>query len=125
MAGVGTISVNQTAQYGDKTAIDRLKKAATETAMTGNAAPAPTAGRPQGSTTSQPVAQGQPAQSQGVPDDHKTLLTDVAQSYRTFQYWQNVVQQYPSEFSRMYAKQASQAYQQAVIKARTNTPFFS
>jgi len=124
MSGKGTISVNQTAQYGEKTAIDNLKKQFTETPMTGNPTPAPSAGRPATGQAQAPPAPGQPIQPQGVPDEHKTMLGDVAQSYRTFQYWQNVVQQYPSEFSRMYAKQASQAYQQAVIKARSNTPFF-
>lgn len=105
-----------------------MKKAVTTTPMTGVATPAPTAGRPPGggatrATGNTPPPQPVPKQSRVAPE-HQTVIEEMAQAFRTQQFWQNVLAQYPSEWSRMYAKDAERAYQQARQKARAATPYF-
>lgn len=127
MAGTGTISVNQQPVYGDKTAIDRLKKATTTTPMTGNVVPAPTAGRPRTGGAGQPTqAQEQPAQqsTQAVPDEHRSAMEAVARAYRTKQFWDAVLAESPSEWSRMYAADANKSYMKASQVLRQSTPYF-
>lgn len=124
MAGRGTISVNQTAQYGEKTAIDKLKSTMTETAMTGVPTPAPTAGRPpSGQTPTQAPPQPGGAQG-GVPAEHTGKMGQFAQAFRTNQYWQGVVAQYPSEWARMYAQEAADVLSKVQADLRNSTPFF-
>lgn len=127
MAGKGTISVNQSPQYGDKSALASASKATTTTPMTGNTTPAPSAGRPPssgaGATPAGGIAVIQEQQT-NVPPEHKELLAELAQAFRTNQFWQNVLQQYPSEWSRMYAQDAEKAYQRIQQKTRANTPYF-
>jgi hypothetical protein len=124
MAGRGTISVNQSPQYGDKSALESASKAVTKTPMTGNPTPAPSAGRPP-TGASQP--QGAPQQAQPeppLPDEHVSALDKVAQAYRTQQFWDAVLKNYPSEWSRMYAADARKALIAAQADARQSTPFF-
>jgi hypothetical protein len=129
MAGRGTISVNQSPQYGDKSALESASKAVTKTPMTGTPTPAPSAGRPVSTGAGsqqpqgQPAAQPLPAQSRVAPE-HEELFKEVAQAFRTNQFWQNVLSQYPSEWSRMYAKEAKRNYEMVSQKARSNTPYF-
>ena len=125
MAGKGTISVNQTPQYGDQTKLAALKKNMTKTPMTGNPTPAPTAGRPvtTGAGLQQPTPQAQP-QQQGVDSQHQNGMAELARAFRTHQFWQGVIAQYPSEWSRVYAKEAERVYQQKQMELRNSTPFF-
>lgn len=129
MAGIGTISVNQTPNYGDKKKINDMKGALTKTPMTGNPTPAPTAGRPVSTGAglgNQPQAQ-EPAPQEGagaVPPEHQSAMADLAQAYRTHQFWQNVLAQYPSEWSKVYAKEAERNFQRKQIEVRQATPFF-
>lgn len=120
MAGKGNISVNQTPQYGDKAVLEEMSKATTTTPMSGAVTPRPTAGRPSG-TSQQP--QPQPT-SGGVPDNHFGLMIELRDAYKTHQYWQSVVAQYPSEWSVMYAKQAQREFEQKQYQLRNATPFF-
>jgi hypothetical protein len=127
MAGRGTISVNQSPQYGDKTALDSASKAITKTPMTGTPTPAPSAGRPvstgagSGQTGgAQPVQQAPPQ----IPPEHQTVMDAVAQAYRTKQFWDGVLKNYPSEWSRMYAADANKELAKATAAARQSTPFF-
>lgn len=126
MAGRGTISVNQSPQYGDKTALDSASKAITKTPMTGTPTPAPSAGRPVssgagGSQTGNTPVQATPPQ---VPAEHQTAMDAVAQAYRTKQFWDGVLKNYPSEWSRMYAADANKELAKATAAARQSTPFF-
>jgi len=127
MAGKGTISVNQTPNYGDKSKLAGLKKNMTKTPMTGNPTPAPAAGRPV-STGAGLQQQNQPAQQpapqQGIPDDHQGKMAELAEAYRVHQYWQGVLAQYPSEWSRIYAKEAEREFQKKQVETRNATPFF-
>lgn len=122
MAGKGTISVNQTPQYGDKTKLESLNKNLTKTPMTGVPTPAPTAGRPPTAGGGQQPTQAAPQPV--VPTEHQDMMTQFAQAYRTHQFWQGVVQQYPSEWSRLYAKEAERVYLQKQVELRNATPFF-
>jgi hypothetical protein len=130
MAGRGTISVNQTPTYGDKSKLAAASKTLTKTPMTGTPTPAPTAGRPvstgagvfqTGHTQQpQPEVQAPPA----IPAEHQSKMDVLAQAYRTKQFWDNVLANYPSEWSRMYAADANKALAKATADARTQTPFF-
>lgn len=124
MAGKGTISVNQTPQYGDKTKLEQLNKNMTKTPMTGVPTPAPTAGRPvsTGAGLQQPQPQ-QPAQNE-MPAEHQNLMNDLASAYRVNQFWQGMLAQYPSEWTRLYAKEAERTFQQKQMEVRQSTPFF-
>ena len=122
MAGKGTISVNQTPQYGDKKKLASVSKGLTKTPMTGNPTPAPTAGRPATGQQPKPTQQKQPAAS--VDPAHQQMMTQMAGAYRTHQFWQNVVAQYPSEWSRVYAKEAERVWQQKQMELRNATPYF-
>lgn len=126
MAGRGTISVNQTPVYGDKKKINDIKKAVTKTPMTNNPTPAPTAGRPvsTGAGLQQRQPQPQQAPQEGVPNEHQGVLAELAEAYRTNKFWQGVLAQYPSDWSRIYAKEAQRDFQKKQMAARTATPFF-
>jgi len=129
MAGRGTISVNQSPQYGDKTALDSASKQLTKTPMTGTPTPAPSAGRPVSSgagvsQTGNTPAQAPLPQQSRVDPAHEEQFKEMAQAFRTHQFWQNVLAQYPSEWSRMYAKEAKRNYEQISQKTRATTPYF-
>jgi len=126
MAGSGTISVNQTPQYGDKSKLAAAAKATTTTPMTGNTVPAPTAGRPVSSGAGDSQTGNTPAIQQvpAVPSDQQKVMDAVAQAYRTKQFWDGVLKNYPSEWSRMYAADANKELAQATAAARQSTPFF-
>jgi hypothetical protein len=119
MAGQASnpISVNQAPQYGDKKTLQNLKTLTT-TPMSGVPTPAPTAGRPQGSTP-----QGQPAQT-GVPPEQVAKMNELATATKVKQYWDRVAMQYPSSWSKMYASDANENYQKVAHELRAGTPFF-
>jgi hypothetical protein len=127
MAGIGTISVNQTPQYGDQKKLAKLKGDLTKTPMTGNPTPAPTAGRPvsTGAGLGQPSPQPQAQPQPNVDPNHQSMMADFAQAYRVHQFWQNVLSQYPSDWSRVYAKEAERNFQRKQVELRQATPFFS
>ena len=136
MAGRGTISVNQTPAYGDKSKLAAASKTLTKTPMTGVTVPAPSAGRPAGTGAAPQAGSAPPAgvsqtgnsaqsgNTAQVDPDTQAALNDLAQAFRTFQFWQNVLQQYPSEWSKMYARDAQKNYEQVKLKTRNATPFF-
>jgi hypothetical protein len=127
MAGVGTVSVNQTPQYGDKSKLRELGKTTTTTPMTGNLTEAPAAGRPvtTGAGLQQQAPQPAPQADTGaVSPEHKSMMSDLAQAYRTNQFWQNVLSQYPSEWSKVYAKEAERNFQRKQVEVRQATPYF-
>lgn len=126
MSGRGTISVNQSPQYGDKKALEQASKATTVTPMTNTPIPAPSAGRPQvrGQEQSAPATAAQATQQAQVDPEHEAMFAALASAFRTHQFWQNVLAQYPSEWSRMYAKEATRAYEMLQQRVRANTPYF-
>lgn len=120
MAGRGTISVNQSPQYGDKTALESASKAVTETPMTGNAAPARGAGRP-------PSAQQTPPEQPigGVPTAHREAAAEVARKAWAAQVWRNLANRPDAgPRTKLYAQVAERALQAAMQSARGRTPFF-
>jgi len=122
MAGAGNISVNQSPQYGDKSALEAASKAVTTTPMTGNAAPAPTAGRP----VSTGAGAGQTAPTQApIPMGHQEAADDVARKAWAAKKWAELAatpQAGPR--IRMYAAAAQQNLEAAIRGARAQTPFF-
>lgn len=126
MAGVGTLSVNQTPEYGDKAALDKLKSGMTETPMTGNPTPAPTAGRPvttgAGSESMVDPTTGQPVQ---VPLGHQEAARDVAAKAWAAREWA-IMAQSPTAGPRvrLYAEAAQKALEAAMSGTRAQTPFF-
>ncbi len=120
MAGKGTISVSQTAQYGDKNAIQKLKQGMTTTPMTGNPIAKPTAGRPQGSTTAPQQGADLP-----LPTVHQEALDDLARKAWAAQAWQQMVRSpQAGPYVRMYAEAAMKRYQQAAMRVKNRTPYF-
>lgn len=122
MAGVGTVSVNQSPQYGDKTALDAMKKGMTETPMTGNPTPAPTAGRP-----SEGVSQtgNDPILGNTIPVAHQEAADDIARKAWAAQMWAELASRPDAgPRTRMYANIAQRALQEAVSNTRARTPFF-
>lgn len=122
MAGQGTISVNQTSQYGDKTAIDSMKQGMTETPMTGNPTPKPTAGRPAGSNVS---SDGIVPAAGNIPMAHQEAADDVARKAWAAQMWAEMAARPDAgPRTRMFAQIAQRAFQEAVMNTRNRTPYF-
>lgn len=128
MAGQGTISVNQQPVYGDKKKLEKASAGLTKTPTTGIPTPKPSAGRPV--TTGEGVSQTGNAQPTGntkqggVPQEHSAMMEQYAQAFRTNQFWQGVVAQYPSEWSKMYAQEAADVFSKLQSQLRNSTPFF-
>lgn len=121
MAGRGTISVNQTPQYGDKSALAAASKGMTETPMTGNPTPAPSAGRPAGSGTA-PAGDGL---TPNIPVAHQEAADDVARKGWAAQVWAELAARPDAgPRTRMFAQIAQRAFQEAVANTRNRTPFF-
>ena len=121
MAGRGSnpISVNQTKQYGDVSAIDRLKKATTTTPMTGN--PTPIKGQAGGG----PTPQGAPAPTPGVPLEHQDMMSQMARAMKTAQVLsQKAAAPDAGPWLKYYASVAAQRYQALAVKVKADTPFF-
>jgi hypothetical protein len=124
VAGKGTISVNQTPNYGDKNKLENLNKNLTKTPMSGVPTPAPAAGRPV-STGAGQQQHKQPAQpQQDIDPAQQSRMAELAEAYRTHQFWQGVLAQYPSDWSRIYAKEAERDFQKKQVELRNSTPFF-
>jgi hypothetical protein len=126
MAGLPSnpISVNQSPQYGDVKALDKLKTGLTSTPMTGVPTPAPTAGRPP-TRGGSPQASASGGGPQGLPPEHQQMMSEFAVATKVKQYWDTIAAQYPSSWSRMYAADADENYQRLAHEMRASTPFFS
>lgn len=127
MAGRGTISVNQSPSYGDKTALDNTSKALTQIPGTDAVEPARGAGRPPTGRQAEQMQQVEQVLEPApvtMQDDHRSMIQELAQAYRTKQFWDRVLQESPSEWSRMYARDANRVYAQIYARVRDNTPFF-
>jgi hypothetical protein len=125
MAGAGTISVNQTPQYGDKTALESASKGMTETPMTGTPTPAPTAGRPVSSGGG--VSQTGNADDTGntIPPAHQEAAADVARKAWAAQFWADLAGRPDAgPRTKMYAQIAQRSLQAAMMDARNRTPYF-
>ena len=120
MSGRGNISVNQTPQYGDKTVIQKMANPMTETPMTGNPVPAPTAGRPSEG--------GQPMAAEGqmpLPASHQEMMQDLARKAWAAQFWAQLAQSpQAGSYVRMYAQMSADRYEQSARKLQSTTPFF-
>ena len=119
--GTNPISVNQAAQYGDKSAIEAMKTATAPTTPEGMPKPAPTAGNP---AVASPQPGQAPGTAPGVDPGSQQMMEELAIALRTKQFWDNVLQQSPSEWSRMYAADATKNYQRVALQLRNNTPYF-
>jgi hypothetical protein len=124
MAGRGTISVNQSPQYGDKTAIDSASKGMTETPMTGNPTPAPAAGRPVSSGGG--VSQTGNAEDAGnIPPVHQEAADEVARKAWAAQFWADLASRPDAgPRTKMYAQIAQRSLQASMLNARNRTPYF-
>jgi len=115
---LGSISVNQAPQYGDKTVLEQSAKATKPGAVSGAVMPAPKAGRPAG----QPTAQG--ASGYTVPPEHEALAQRVAKAAWLRTQWQQIAQQYPSRWTIANFKAADRDAQRLAMEARETTPWF-
>ena len=122
MAGRGTISVSQAPQHGDKTALDSASKALTETPMTGNPTPAPSAGRPSTGGVSQT---GNTVVPGNMPNAHIEAADDVARKAWAAKFWAELASR-PDAGPRtqMYARKAADALEASAASARNRTPYF-
>lgn len=121
MAGVGSspLSVNQTKQYGDVSAIDRLKKATTTTPMTGNETPK------QGQGGGGQAPAGAPAPTPGVPPEQQSMMSEMARAMKTAQVLsQKAAAPDAGPWLKYYASVAAQRYQALAVKVKAETPFF-
>jgi hypothetical protein len=132
MAGLpsNAISVNQSKQYGDQKALDKLKTGLTSTPMTGVPIPAPTAGRPPtpggGSAPASPGGGQQPVPMGNIPAEHRVLMSQMAQAAKTAQVLkQKAAAPDAGPWLQYYAAVAVQRYQALALKVKTETPFFS
>lgn len=124
MAGRGTISVNQTPQYGDKSALAAASKGMTETPMTGNPTPAHGAGRPATGGSSGNAGAGD-GLTPNIPVAHQEAADDVARKGWAAQVWAELAARPDAgPRTRMFAQIAQRAFQDAVANTRNRTPFF-
>ena len=123
MAGRGTISVNQTKQYGDQTAIDTLKKGLTTTPMTGNPTPAPTAGRPSEGGSAPPT--DSMGNTLGIPQGHREAAADLAAKAWSAREWA-ILAQSPTAGPRIraYAEASQKILEAASVGTYKQTPNF-
>ena len=122
MAGQGNLSVDQNPQYGDRKVLDKLRTGMTETPMTGNPIPAPTAGRPQVNAPMVEPATGQPLT---VPLGHQDAVRDVAAKAWAAKEWATMAQSPTAGPTvRTYAVAAQKALDAAMLGTRTMTPNF-
>lgn len=120
MAGRGTISVNQSPQYGDRTALENASRAVTETPMTGNVTPARGAGRP---PTGQANVQAAP--QQGIPTAHREAAAEVARKAWAAQVWAELAARPDAgPRTKLYAQISMRALEAATGNGRGRTPFF-
>lgn len=123
MAGVGSnpVSVNQAPQYGDKTALDNVKKATTTTPMTGNETPIK--GQGGGGPAQTPTT---PASTPGVPLEHQNIMSEMARAMKTAQVLsQKAAAPDAGPWLQYYASVAAQRYQALAVKVKADTPFFN
>jgi hypothetical protein len=131
MAGLPSnpISVNQSPQYGDVKALDKLKTGLTSTPMTGVPTPAPTAGRPPtrgGSPQASASGAGSQVPTGNIPEPHRVLLAQMAQAAKTAQVLrQKAAAPDAGPWLQYYAAVAAQRYQALALKVKVETPFFS
>ena len=124
MAGLpsNAISVNQSPQYGDVKALDKLKTGLTSTPMTGVPIPKPTAGRPPTGGGS-PQARAGGAGSQGLPPEHQQLFDQFAQAMRAAQILTQAAQQPGAgPWTMFYAQVAQKQYRDLAAQIRRDTP---
>ena len=113
--GKGTISVNQSAQYGDKKVLDSVKKSTQAAPISGAAVPVRTAGRP---------ATGQSQPDAVIPPDHQDLFMRLAQADRAARLWQQVAATSPGKWSALYSQMAADRFTQIAQQVKDATPDF-
>jgi len=121
-SGIGSnpISVNQTPQYGDKTAIDNLKRA-TAPLPDGSVAPRTNGRSPGPSPDAQPTAI-----ASNIPEDHRRLIEAAAQAAKTaYSFYERTQKPESGPWMRYYAAVAAARYAQLAKEAQVGTPFFN
>jgi len=76
--GKGTVSVNQSPQYGDKKVLDSVKKSTQAAPISGAAVPVRTAGRPA-------TGQSQPNAAEDIAPEELAAINDLARQDFTYQ----------------------------------------
>lgn len=118
MAGRGTLSVNQTPQYGDKKQLQKLVKG-TSTPMTGVPTQSKSAGRP----VSTGAGSQQPApQPTTVPKGERGMMTEFAKAVKLLNYWQAVDAAAPNRETKMNLMDAQEHVEKVARDLKTGTP---
>jgi hypothetical protein len=130
MAGIASnpISVNQSKQYGDTKALNKLKTGMTTTPMTGVPTPAPTAGRPPtrgGGEAPASAGGGAPQQVDNIPPEQRVLMAQMASAAKTARILQQkAAAPDAGPWLQYYAAAAAERYQALALKVKAETPFF-
>ena len=126
---LGSISVNQAPQYGDKTILEQSAKATKPGAVSGAVMPAPKAGRPAGRATAQGARgappQGAAAQQAAIPPEHMELIQRLPYAQRAAERLMAAAQRPDAgPYVQFYAGVAQRYYEHIADQVRDATPFF-
>lgn len=120
MAGKGTLSANQTSQYGDKKQLQKMSSL-TKTPMTGVPTQRKGAGRP---VSTGAGSQRAATPQAGVPGADKGKMAEFAKAVKLLNYWQAVDAAAPNEETKMNLMDAQEHVEKVAEKLRKTTPFW-
>lgn len=121
MAGKGTLSANQTPQYGDKKQLQKMSSL-TKTPMSGVPTERKGAGRPVSTGAGLEQQAAQPAS--GVPGEHKGQMSEFAKAVKLLNYWQAVDAAAPNQETKMNLMDAQAHVEKVAENLRKSTPFW-
>lgn len=118
MAGKGTLSANQTPQYGDKKQLQKMSSL-TKTPMTGVPTQRRGAGRPVSTGAGSQPPEQQPS---GVPKGERDMMTEFAKAVKLLNYWQAVDAAAPNQETKMNLMDAQQHVERVAQNLKSGTP---
>ena len=127
---LGSISVNQAPQYGDKTVLEQSAKATKSGAVSGAVVLAPRAGRPAGRATAQGAQGGVPpqgaaAQQAAIPQEHVELIQKLPYVERAaIDLAARAQGPGAGPYTQFYAGVAQRYYEYVANRVHDETPFF-
>ena len=110
-------------QYGDKTVLDKFRSSTKPLPVSGAPAPRRGPGRP-AAQPAQAAPQTSPEAGGQLPPEHLTMMQKLAKAEEVAEYWQNLAQAVPTQFTQMYAKRATEVRDRLALKLYKDTPNF-
>lgn len=123
MAGKGTVSANQTPQYGDKKQLQKMSSL-TKTPMTGVPTQRKGAGRPVSTGAGSSQTGNTAPAGNTVPGVDKGKMAEFAKAVKLLNYWQAVDAAAPNEETKMNLMDAQEHVEKVAKKLRQTTPFW-